>query len=69
MNSHKLARAAGLGYLIMAVTSGFWFGTMQTLRADGDAALLNHIRDARLLFQLSILAGTLGFIVTSHFRE
>jgi len=57
-----LARMAGLGYLTMAVTSAFWFGTMQSLRSGGDAAVLGHIRDARLVFELSILAGTLGFI-------
>ncbi len=58
----KLGRAAGFGYLAMAVTGAFWFGAMQTFRAGGDAALLAHLRDSRLLFQLSIVSGAAQFV-------
>jgi hypothetical protein len=57
-----LARAAGLAYLIMAVASGFWYGSWLSFRTAGDGALLGHLRDGRFIFELSLAAGTFGFI-------
>ncbi len=60
--TRRLGRAAGLGYLVMAMTGGFWFGSMQGFRGAGDAALLTHIRDGQLMFELSILSGAAQFV-------
>ena len=60
--TQKLGRAAGFGYLVMAVTGAFWFGAMQGFRGGGDATLLTHIRDGRLMFELSIVAGAVQFV-------
>ena len=60
--SARLGRAAGFGYLAMAVTGGFWFGAMQAFRGGGDASLLAHLRDSRLMFQLSIVSGAAQFV-------
>ena len=58
---HKLGRAAGFGYLAIFITGIAWYGVMQAFRAAGDAALLDHIREGRFLFQVSILAGGATF--------
>jgi hypothetical protein len=57
----KLGRAAGFGYATIFVTGMAWYGVMQAFRAGGDAALLAHIREGRLLFEVSILAGAATF--------
>jgi len=55
-------RAAGVGYLAIALTATPWYAIWQGLRAGGDAALVGHIQASRLLFELSVLAGALSFV-------
>jgi hypothetical protein len=58
----RLGRAAGFGYLVMALTTAPWFAIMQSFRSGGEGALLGHIREGRLVFELSILSGALGLV-------
>ena len=63
MNSaDKLARLAGLLYVLAVPTSGMWYGiTSSVVGADAAATLVN-IRATRSLFELAILAGAIGAV-------
>ena len=61
-SDHKLARLAGLLYLILLPTTGLWYGTGRSLMAGDAAATLAKIQAGRSLFELAIVAGAAGFV-------
>jgi hypothetical protein len=62
-SNDKLARLAGLLYVMLWPTTGLWYGTWRTLMAGDAAATLAHIQTSRTLFELAIVAGAAGFVV------
>jgi hypothetical protein len=58
----RLGRAAGLGYVAIFVTGIGWYGPMLGFRAGGEGAILAHLRESRLAFELSILSGAATFV-------
>jgi hypothetical protein len=58
----RYGRAAGFGYLAIFVTGILWYAPFQGFRAQGDGALIDHLRAGRLLFEVSILAGGATFV-------
>lgn len=61
-SNHKLARLAGLLYLILWPTTGMWYGTGRSLMTGDAAGTLAHIQASRTLFEVAILAGAAGFV-------
>ena len=61
-SNDKLARLAGLLYLILWPTTGLWYGTGRSLMTGDAAATLAHIQASRTLFEVAILAGAAGFV-------
>jgi hypothetical protein len=61
-SNHKLARLAGLLYLILLPTTGLWYGTGRSLMAGDAATTLAKIQDSRTLFEFAIVAGAAGFV-------
>jgi hypothetical protein len=61
-SNDKLARLAGLLYLILLPTTGFWFMTASTLAAGDAAAAMTYFQTSRTSFELAIVAGAFGFV-------
>jgi hypothetical protein len=59
---NRLARLAGLLYLILIPTSGVAFGLGQFLMAGNSAAAFARIQASHTLFRLAIVIGAVGFI-------
>ena len=53
----KLARLAGLLYLILLPTTGLWYGTGRSLMAGDAAATLAKVSSALQLLSLTGVAG------------
>ena len=62
MTSNKLARLAGLLYLILLPTTGLWYGTGRSLMAGDAAATLAKVQASRTLFEVAIVAGAAGYV-------
>ena len=62
MTSNKLARLAGLLYLILLPTTGLWYGTGRSLMAGDAAATLAKVQSSRTLFEIAIVAGAAGYV-------
>ena len=59
----KLARVAGLLYLLLLPTAGFgMFGAARLVVAGDPAATLANIQTSRVLFEFAILLGAVGFV-------
>jgi len=58
----RRARVAGLVYLVMIVTTGFWYGIGQTFMGLDPAATFARLQSNRTLFELAILSGAIGFV-------
>jgi hypothetical protein len=61
-SNNRLARLAGLLYLILLPTSGLWYGSGRSLMAGGAAAALAQIQASRTLFEITIVVGAIGFV-------
>lgn len=61
-SNHKLARVAGLLYLILLPTTGFWYGTMRSLMGGDADATLAKVQSSRRLFEVAIIAGSAGYV-------
>ena len=61
-SNHKLARFAGLLYLLLLPTVGLWYGTGRSLMAADAAATLANIQASRTLFEVAIVVGAAGFV-------
>jgi hypothetical protein len=61
-STNRLARAAGVVYLIMIVTTGFWYGTSRVLMQGDATATLARLQASRTLFEVAIVSGALGFV-------
>ena len=61
-SNHKLARLAGLLYLILLPTTGLWYGTGRSLMAGDAAATLAKVQTGRTLFEVAIVAGAAGYV-------
>jgi hypothetical protein len=59
--SHKLARLAGVLYLLTIPTTGAWYGISSTLFA-GDGVTLAALQAGRGSLELAILLGALGHV-------
>ena len=62
MTSNKLARLAGLLYLILLPTTGLWYGTARSLMAGDADATLAKVQASRKLFEVAIIAGAAGYV-------
>jgi hypothetical protein len=61
-SNDKLARFAGLFYLILLPTTGLWYGAWRfTMGADA-ASTLAKIETSRTFLELAIIAGGVGFV-------
>src|SRR5690606_18523272 len=58
----KLARLAGLLYVLALPTSGMWYGISSSLVGADASATLENIQASRGLFELAILAGAVGAV-------
>jgi hypothetical protein len=61
-SNDKLARVAGLLYLILLPTTGLWYGAWRSALAGDAAATIAKIQVSRTLLELAIVAGALGFV-------
>ena len=61
-DTHKLARFAGLLYVLSLPTTGFWYGFGSSLGLGDAAALLTNIQTNRLTFEFSLIAGAIGAV-------
>lgn len=61
-SNDKLARFAGLLYLILLPTTGLWYGTGRSLMAADAAAMLAKVQASRSFFELAIVVGAAGYI-------
>jgi Domain of unknown function (DUF4386) len=61
-SSDKLARFAGLFYLILLPTTGLWYGAWRFTMAADAASTLAKIQTSRTLLELAIIAGGVGFV-------
>jgi len=61
-SDHKVARLAGLLYLILLPTTGLWYGTARSLTAGDAASTLAKIQASRTFFEVAIVAGAAGYI-------
>src|SRR5712671_7609216 len=63
MNStNKVARLAGLLYLILLPTTGLWYGTWGPLVTGDPGATVAHLQASRTLFEIALIAGAVGFV-------
>src|SRR5580765_6877341 len=61
-SNDKLARFAGLCYLILLPTTGLWYGAWRfTMGADA-ASTLAKIETSRTFLEVAIIAGGVGFV-------
>jgi hypothetical protein len=61
-SNDRLARLAGLLYLIMILTTGFSYGFGRFLVQGDAAAILANVQKSRTVFELAIVAGMVGFV-------
>jgi hypothetical protein len=61
-DSHKLARIAGLLYLLSLPTTGFWYGVGNSLELGNAAALLANVQTHRHTFEIALIAGAIGAV-------
>lgn len=61
-SNDRLARLAGLIYLISLPTTGVWYGVGRSLVAGDAATTLANIQASRALFELVIVAGAAGAV-------
>ena len=61
-SDNKLARLAGLLYLMLLPTTGLWYGTAHSLMAGDAAATLAKVQASRTLFEVAIVAGAAGYV-------
>jgi hypothetical protein len=61
-DAHKLARIAGLLYVLSLPTTGFWFGVGNSLELGNAAALLTNVQTHRQTFEIALIAGVLGAV-------
>jgi len=61
-SNNKLARLAGLLYLILLPTTGLWYGTARSLMAGDADATLAKVQASRKLFEVAIVAGAAGYV-------
>ncbi len=58
----KLARFAGLFYLILLPTTGLWYGGWRSMMGADAASTLANIQTSRTFLELAIIAGGVGFV-------
>jgi hypothetical protein len=61
-SNNRLARLAGLLYLILLPTTGLWYGAWRFTMAADAAATLAKIQSSRTLLEVAIIAGGVGFV-------
>jgi hypothetical protein len=61
-SNDKLARFAGLLYLVLLPTTGLWYGTGRSLMAGDAAAMLAKVQASRSFFELAIVVGAAGYV-------
>jgi hypothetical protein len=59
----KLARLAGLLYVLTLPTTGLWYGITSSLLVSDPAATLANIQASRDLFEVAIVVGAFGRVV------
>lgn len=61
-DAHRLARLAGLLYVISLPTTGFWYGFGSTLGAGDAPAMLANLQMQRKTLEIALIAGALGAV-------
>jgi hypothetical protein len=61
-DTHRLARLAGLLYVISLPTTGFWYGFGSTLGAGDAAAIVANVQTHRDTLEVALLAGAVGAV-------
>jgi hypothetical protein len=61
-DTHKLARLAGLLYVLSLPTTGFWYGFGSSLAVGDAAAVLANVQMHRETLELALISGALGAV-------
>jgi Domain of unknown function (DUF4386) len=62
VSNQKLARLAGLLYVILLPTTGLWYGTWASIATEDPATALARLQASRTFFGMTLVAGAAGFV-------